>query len=342
VDSTLGTRFNTCVIFGGTGFIGSHFALFLLNNNLASHVILADLLPLRSEFVETLLDPRLTVCNLDVRDSYTAWDLPSSGVDLIVNLAAIHREPGHQSYEYYETNLPGAENVCEYAEYVNCLQIIFTSSIAPYGPTETVKTELSIPTPVSAYGGSKLVAERIHLAWQRAGAGRRLVIVRPGVVFGPGERGNVTRLVQATLRGYFLYMGNRETRKAAGYVKELVLSLFWVLDRLPLDGGFLLYNFSMQEPPSVQDFVQTTLAVVNQRRFVPSLPYRGILILSYILDSTAKVLNVKHPFSPVRIRKLVRSNNIQPQLLVELGYPYQYTLSSAMQDWMNDSPDEWT
>jgi GlcNAc-P-P-Und epimerase len=342
VNLPLETRFNTCVIFGGTGFIGSHFALLLIKANLASHVILADLLPFRSEFANHLHDPRISVCKIDVRDNYKTWLLPTFGIDLIVNLAAVHREPGHQPNEYYETNLPGAENVCAYAEHVGCLQIIFTSSIAPYGPTETVKTESSIPTPVTAYGGSKLVAERIHLTWQRAGAGRRLVIVRPGVVFGPGERGNVTRLVQATIRGYFLYMGNRQTRKAAGYVKELVLSMLWVLDRLPQSGGFLLYNFSMQEPPSVQDFVQTTLAVANQKRFVASLPYRTVLILAYILDSTAKLFRFNHPFSPVRIRKLVRSNNIQPQLLVELSYPFQYTLFSAMHDWMKDAPSEWS
>ena len=72
----LETRFNTCVIFGGTGFIGSHFALFVLKNNLASYIILADLLPLRPEFANHLLDPRLTVCKIDVRDSFKTWNLP--------------------------------------------------------------------------------------------------------------------------------------------------------------------------------------------------------------------------------------------------------------------------
>jgi nucleoside-diphosphate-sugar epimerase len=342
VEFSFDSRFNTCVIFGGTGFIGSHLAMFLLRHNSATKVILADLSPPRPEFVTAFSDHRLEVCKLDVRDNYSTWSLPSSGIDLIVNLAAIHREPGHLPHEYYETNLPGADNVCAYAEYVNCLQIIFTSSIAPYGPTESVKTEQSIPTPVSAYGGSKLVAEAMHVSWQRAGLGRRLVIVRPGVVFGPGERGNVTRLIQATIRGYFLYMGNRQTRKAAGYVKELILSMIWMLDKLPLSGGFILYNFGMQDPPSVQDFVQTALRVIDKRRFVPSLPYRFVLILSYFLDSSARFFGIRHPFSPVRIKKLIRSNNIQPRLLLELNYPYQFTLHSAMQDWMLDSPSEWS
>ena len=43
-----------------------------------------------------------------------------------------------------------------------------------------------------SYGTSKLVAEKIHDAWQLAGKGRRLIVVRPGVVFGAEEHGNMT------------------------------------------------------------------------------------------------------------------------------------------------------
>jgi nucleoside-diphosphate-sugar epimerase len=336
------TSYRTCVLFGGTGFIGSHFAIFLLRHNLARTIILADILPVRSPFSPHLSDPRVTFVNVDVRDDPSCWDLPSYDVDLIINLAAIHREPGHLLHEYYETNLPGAENVCCYAERVNCNQIIFTSSIAPYGPSETLKTEASIPTPTSPYGASKLVAEKIHTAWQHAVDGRRLVIVRPGVVFGPYESGNVTRLVQASLRGYFVYMGNRRTRKAAGYVKELIISLLWMLNHTTTQDGLILYNFGMAQPPSVEDFVLSTFHVAGSTRFVPNLPFRFILLISYILEFLAKPFNISHPFSPVRIRKLVRSNNIHPQLLLDMHYPYKYSLFTAMQDWKHDSPEEWS
>ena len=36
--------------------------------------------------------------------------------DLIINLAAIHRMPGHKDFEYFETNIKGAENICDFAE----------------------------------------------------------------------------------------------------------------------------------------------------------------------------------------------------------------------------------
>lgn len=329
---------NNVVIFGGAGFIGGHFAKYLIDRNLCGKIYLVDINPIRLDF---LFDTgRVDYICLDVRTSCCDWDLPQD-IDLIANFAAIHREPGHELAEYYETNLPGADNVCAWAEQVGCNNIIFTSSIAPYGPTEQPKTEDSIPTPNSAYGGSKLAAEKIHLGWQRAGAGRKLVIVRPGVVFGPGEGGNVTRLVQATLRRYFLYMGNRQTRKAGGYVKELVNTMFWALDKIPAQGGKFLYNFTMSKAPTVEEYVDTTCRVAGVKRFVPSVPHGLLLAVSYVIDAIARPLGIKQPISPVRIRKLVRSTNIEPDVLRREGYQYKYTLETAMQDWRRDRPDEW-
>ena len=149
----------------------------------------------------------------DVRRPIVNAELPAR-CDLIVNLAATHREPGHPPHEYYETNLLGAENVCAYASASRTPQIVFTSSISPYGSSQTPKDEDTLPVPDTAYGGSKLVAEKIHLAWQQADPARGLVILRPGVVFGPGEYANVSRLVHSLVRGYFVYTGNKETRKA--------------------------------------------------------------------------------------------------------------------------------
>ena len=71
--------------------------------------------------------------------------------------------------------------------------IIFTSSIAPYGIEDKLKDETTVPQPVTAYGSSKLQAEKIHVAWQKKDeANRILTIVRPGIVFGKFENANMT------------------------------------------------------------------------------------------------------------------------------------------------------
>lgn len=334
------------VIFGGTGFIGSFFARFLLDEQGFEKVYVVDHEALEqkaSVFRRQLLSSstRIEVVLCDVRNPIE-W-MPAEPVDLIANFAAVHREPGHEDVEYYETNLLGAENVCAWADKVGCRRMIFTSSISPYGLSDAVKDERSLPVPATAYGGSKLAAEKIHQVWQaRDAEARQLVIVRPGVVFGPGEGGNVSRLIKAVLHRYFFYMGNRATRKAGTYVKELCRAMWWMLQQQEVSGRrFDLFNMSMNPGPSIQEYVEVVCKVTGVKRCVPSIPYPLLLTVAYTIETVARPLGIKHPFSPVRIRKLVRSNNILPTCLVERGYPYQYTLESAFADWKESCPGEW-
>jgi nucleoside-diphosphate-sugar epimerase len=340
-------KFKVCVLFGGTGFIGTHFARHLLTIGATDQIFLADIQspdPARwpREFQKEFRNGRVQYLNIDVRNSIHHSALPSHA-DLVVNLAAVHREPGHEAHEYFETNLQGAENVCAWAEKASCNTLILTSSIAPYGPTEKLKDENSIPVPISPYGASKLAAEKIHLAWQRGASDRKLLIVRPGVVFGPGEGGNVTRLVRAVLKRYFVYMGNRETRKAGGYVKELCHALVWVLGwQKAQDQGVVLFNFTMDPAPTIEEYVDTVCKVAKVKRFFFNIPYPLLLGISYSLDAFFRPLGFQHPISPVRIHKLVRSNNITPSFLRSINYKYHYTLDQAFADWQQEKVQDWT
>jgi len=335
----------SAVIFGGTGFIGTHLSQFLLEDP-AVQVVLADLSPPRNErytvaLQNALASGRARYLNCDVRQPLPLYALPDA--DVIFNLAAVHREPGHRAAEYYETNLQGAEHVCAYAAATGCTRIVFTSSISPYGPTECKKDETSIPAPETPYGASKLVAEKIHLSWQRARTDRKLLMIRPGVVFGPGEGGNVTRLISSLVRGYFLYMGNRTTRKAGGYVKELCWVISFGLEHQNRSGeAITTLNFSMDPPPAIEDFVEVISKIARIRRKPLSVPRALLLGASYPIDAVARLFGIQQPISPVRIQKLFRSTNIEPKRLRELGYVYHYSLQRAFEDWKTDRPEDFT
>lgn len=334
------------VILGGTGFIGTHLAQHLYHERPNSEIILVDLLePRRAGYARVLqegLDSgRVRFFQHDIRTSLPE-DLTDAPANALYNLAAVHREPGHKAEEYFETNLPGAEVACSWAARNGCGRIVFTSSISPYGPSEAAKNESSIPTPESPYGSSKLAAEKIHLAWQAADSARRkLLMLRPGVVFGPGEGGNVTRLVRSLINGYFVYMGNRETRKAAGYVKELCHVIQFGLDTLEeQDLPSLLLNFSLDPAPTMEQFVSTIQATAGIRRPVLSVPRKLLVGASYPISAISELFGIKQPINPVRIRKLFRSTNIDPLRLRELGYKYRYTLETALSDWKCEAPED--
>lgn len=340
----------SCVIFGGTGCIGTHLADHLLRRSFIEHVYLADVQPLRDEpytgnlrrhmHLNGSAATRAVYVPCDVRNPIENSNLPEE-TDLIVNLAAVHREPGHQPHEYYETNLPGAENVCAYATRANCGQIVFTSSIAPYGCSDAMRNEDSEPMPETPYGGSKLAAEKIHLAWQRAEPNRAVIILRPGVVFGAGEHANVARLARSVARGYFVYMGNRETRKAGIYAKELCSVIeFAVNVQQNSGGGSLLWNVSMDPPPTMEEYVRAICVAGGLKEPRYSVPRRLLIGASYPVAGIAGLFGIRQPVDPVRIRKFSQPTYIEPLRLREAGYRFHYTLEEAMVDWRNDAPED--
>jgi GlcNAc-P-P-Und epimerase len=330
------------IVFGGSGFIGQHFAVHLIEHAGFSLVILADIVEPAIGKTTELFDhlyasQKIQYCYCDVRNKITLHF--SEKPAIIANFAAVHREPGHISSEYYDTNLPGAENICNWANKIGCSNMIFTSSIATYGPTELPMTEASVPHPITAYGGSKLAAEYIHRVWHAKDAARKLVIVRPGVVYGPGEGGNVTRLISAYLSGYFFYMGNKNTRKAGVYVKELCHAMLWVFDQKCDDVA--LFNMSMNPGPTIEEYLLCIREASGRERYVPSIPFPLLHLASRIIASVCRSVGIEQPINPIRLKKLTKSNNIVPQFLEMKKYEYQYSFVESMKDWMSSKDSEW-
>lgn len=341
--SNYGLDMNVAIIFGGSGFIGVFYAKHLIKNSGFSKIYIYDLCDYKiNPYRKNLLaDMPIEFIKGDVRKPINFK--PLEKINLIVNLAAIHREPGHKINEYYETNIPGAENICKYANDLNCKKIIFTSSIAPYGNLEKVKDEYTIPSPTSAYGGSKLVAEKIHLSWQHEEHdNKRLVIVRPGVVYGPSEGGNVSRMIRAVIKRYFIYTGNKDTKKAGIYIKELCNMLSWIMfNEDDNNKNVILFNATLNDQPSVSNYVNSICKVKKIKRNIFSLPFNILFAVCKILNFSLNLLNISHPFDPLRIKKLVSSNEILPTYLTKKNYIYLYNLESSLKDWYEDNPEEW-
>jgi nucleoside-diphosphate-sugar epimerase len=152
----------------------------------------------------------------------------------------------------------------------------------------------------------------------------------------------VSRLIKAVHKRYFFYIGNRKTRKAGIYVKELCRAMVWVLNSETAKAdGVSLFNMSMYPGPSIEEYVDAIAKVANINIWIPSVPRQLLFVAAYAVEFVAKPLGIQHPFSPVRIKKLIRSNNILPIYLLENGYDFKYTLNEAFIDWKKDCPEEW-
>lgn len=308
------------VVFGGAGFIGSHLVASL--TSAGASVLVADLhepakLPAGARFAM-----------VDVRQPIELE--PDTSEPLVFNLAAVHRTPGHPDHEYFETNVAGARNVTEFCARHAVSSLWFTSSIAVYGPTEEPRMEASPLTPASAYGKSKLEAEEIHRRWVGEADGRRLVVVRPAAVFGPGENGNFTRLARGLRKGFFLYPGRKDTLKACGYVDDLIGSLYFM--RAAADPA-VTYNYAYPEPPTLEAICAAFHDAGGLPRPRGTIPAGPMLAVARLLSA----LGLK-TFDPDRVRKLVASTNIQAHELNQRGFEYETDLSSAIARWRAANP----
>lgn len=340
------------IIFGGTGFIGTHLTNLIKEQNNNAIVWNLDIIdpskldkmtnskeieqytniknwktplkdnqPRKSEFV---------YC--DVRHSIENLPFTPTPDDIIFNFAAVHRTPGHPDHEYFETNIRGAENVCAFAEKYGIKKIVFTSSIAPYGAAEELKKETTLPTPNTPYGISKLIAEKIHTIWQAKNEReRQLTIVRPGVVFGKGENGNFTRLYWAIKGHKFAYPGRKDTIKACIYVKELVRFMLYRLEHHK--EGVELYNCCFEPAYTIQHIVEVMKKVTGLNSTIFDIP-------NWIIMPTATIIGIMGApmgICPARVRKLQISTNICGKKLKSSGYQFKWSFEEALNDWFEDN-----
>lgn len=328
------------IITGGTGFIGTHLTNLIKEHCPDAQVWNLDIVkpgtpnPVVKDYKPALREGQTlqsTYVECDIRKPIGDLPFTPTEDDIIFNFAAVHRTPGHEDHEYFETNIRGAENVCAFAEKWGIRKMVFTSSIAPYGAAEELKEETTLPTPNTPYGISKLVAEKIHQAWQNGGKDRHLTIVRPGVVFGKGENGNFTRLYWA-IRGHkFAYPGRKDTIKACIYVKELVRFILWnVTER---KSSFEIYNCCFEPAYTIEHIVQAMKKVTGLTQFVPDIPNWIIMPTATIIGALGAPMGI----CPARVKKLQISTNICGKKLAECGYKFKWSFEEALEDWFEDN-----
>ncbi|MFG1374573.1 NAD(P)-dependent oxidoreductase [Xanthobacter oligotrophicus] len=305
------------IVFGGSGFVGTHLIRLLVAQG--EQVVSVDIRPQR----ETL--PQVDYRIGDVRD-LSGFEVDGP-VATIYNFAAVHTTPGHPFWEYYDTNINGAIEITAWARRYGVNDIVFTSSISVYGPSEETKSEASTPAPQSAYGYSKLMAERVHRIWFDEAPGRRLTVVRPAVVFGRGERGNFTRLARLLQKGFFVYPGRRDTIKACVYVEDLLDSIAFAKNS---PEPFKFYNAAYPERYTLEQVVSLFIADHFPNGKTYTIP-RGVMMTGASILEKASFLKIG--IHPERVMKLVRSTDIFPGWLTSKGYVFPHNLKAGLQRW---------
>ncbi|WP_404422080.1 NAD-dependent epimerase/dehydratase family protein [Nibricoccus sp. IMCC34717] len=325
----------TYLIVGGHGYIGRCLAARLLADEPAARVVVTD--------------RERAAAAAGLGAEFVAWDvrqpapeaLRALRPDWIFNFAAVHREPGHAFEEYFDTNLPGARHVVALAEATGCRNVFFTSSIAVYGPTRGATREDSPKYPSTGYGISKYLAEQLHQTWQAAGPERRLVMVRPGVIYGPHEQGNIRRMVHAIRKGIFVLPGDPGIRKSYGYIEGLLDSIRFTRERVGTaghPGPVLIYNYVESPTEPLGELARLIAKELGRSPRVLRVPLFPIVAVAHVVQA---LTGGRSPIHPARVRKVATPTEIVPDTLLKLGFPFRYTFADSLKDWRAKEAELW-
>lgn len=310
------------MVTGSAGFIGRSLTSHLLGSG--RPVVGVDRVESSNAEGNTL---RCDLAELD-DDGFGARPCPST----IIHLAAVCKEPGYPWRDYYANNAEATRRLCYAADLADVRNIIFTSTMMTFAAGPWRRSESDFGDADTAYGCSKLQAEEILRSWQSGKPGRRLRIVRPGVVFGPGDQGNMARLIHALHRRRFAYIGRRDTVKGCIYIKDLVRLLVRLIDDV---GPHDTYHAVYPEPTTIRDVVDAINTAWDWSRRPPTIPYRPALAAAAPF-ALVDPLGTRFGVHPRRIQKLHLDTNVSSGRLADLDFTLQYSLTEAFADWRQD------
>ena len=306
-------------VVGGSGFIGSRLCKRFKNRGHKFFIVDKNA---SQEFEpSTILADVRNLKKLDVSISKKC--------SLIVNLAAEHRDNVNPKSLYDEVNINGAKNICALATSKNINTIVFTSSVAVYGFALIGTSEAGKINPFNEYGRTKWEAEKVYSRWQsKDPKNRTLVIIRPTVVFGEGNRGNVFNLLKQIVSGKFLMIGHGQNRKSLAYVENVAAFIEYSLNFKP---GVHVYNYIDKPDFAMNELVARVNKILRRSPNIYfRLPYIFGLAIGRFFDLIAFVTRKKLAISSVRVKKFC-ANSVYESAVAETGFVPPVNLFDAIE-----------
>lgn len=309
---------STYSVVGGSGFIGTRLCKLIEEKNGVFEIIdkqKSNSFPANCKISD--------VRDLDsLRNSITG--------DVIFNLAAEHRDDVTPKSLYDDVNVQGARNICQIAEEKNICKIIFTSSVAVYGFAPINTDESGEINYFNDYGRTKFEAEEVFRAWYaKDPTNRTLIILRPTVVFGEQNRGNVYNLLNQIARGAFMMIGNGQNIKSMAYVGNIVECLYYLANELK---GYQLYNYVDKPDLKMNQLVSTVYNQVGKKKGKSLRMPVGIgMLIGYFFDGVAKITGKKTSISSIRVKKFC-SNTAFATSILSTGFKRSTSLENGLRN----------
>ena len=287
------------LITGIHGFVGTNFAMSLKQHVLYGLDIIA---PPKDGVVKTFSWKDIETT------SYPLQSLPP--FDAIIHLAGKAHDTKNQSaaQSYFDINTGLTQKIFDFFLESSAKKFIFFSSVkaAADSVVGNMLTEDVTPTPVGPYGESKIRAEeyiRQHLSKEK-----QVYILRPCMIHGPGNKGNLNLLYNVVKKGIPWPLGDFENRRSFTSIDNLCYVLEGLLTRDVASG---IYHMGDDEAMSTNELIETMCEVMGKnahiwrmnRKFMEGCAGLGTLLHLPLNTERLRKLTENYVVSNAKIKK---------------------------------------
>ena len=239
--------------------------------------------------------------------SYDSIHVSLQEAQSVIHLAGKAHDLKNASNEkdYFEVNTELTTKLFNQFLESDCEVFIYLSSVkAAADEVEGVLDETVIPNPITAYGKSKLAAEN-YLLSKEIPVNKRVYILRPCMIHGPNNKGNLNLLYSFVAKGIPYPFGEFLNQRSFVSVENLCFIIKELLDNPKIPSG--IYNIADDDSLSTNELI----SIIGQ---VMQKPARIVNIPKPIIQTIAKIGDVlRLPINTERLQKLTENYVVSNQ-----------------------------
>ena len=188
--------------------------------------------------------------------------------------------------------------------------------------------EEHLKDPFNHYGKSKWQAEQILHEWYKLHPDWNIDIIRPTVIFGERNRGNVYNLLKQIASGKFLMIGSGNNKKSMAYVGNVVAFVKYMIDEVRT--GYNVFNYVDKPDFTMNELVAHVSKVMNKHIPATHFPYWLGMIGGYCFDIFACITRKKLAVSSVRVKKFCATTEFDAAKIHSSVFKAPYSLGEGL------------
>ena len=298
-------------ITGASGFIGNHLVEELLDKNWQVSVLL------HKRSIPKEKECKVIMGNIGY---YSYLREAFKGTDVLFHLAAALGSSLINKEEFFRINAEGTENILRAAREAGVKRIVHFSSSGVLGSVKKHETadENYPKKPIDVYDKSKLEGEKIALRYAREGMD--VVVVRPGWVYGPGDR-RTFKLIKSIAKKRFILITKGKAWQTPVYIKDLIKATLLCAEK---GQKGQIYHLAGREVLTVKQIVETIAEAEGMRLPRFSLPLFPVKIAACSMGKAFSLFKREAPLTmgklaffihpkPISIRKAEKELGYSPE-----------------------------